>query len=523
MCAFFLFVAFRFRDNILVKKCFLAAALAALALLLGGCSYASEPYAPTANFYTVRYFDDDDPARECGYAYFQDGQSAIFHDEASYGSAYDYESLRTAAVGHYYVFDGWYFKNTDGTWGDKANLYNISAEYVAAHGVDLSAGSSASAAGLLRADVSSAEGVSSSEGISSASVGASSGHYAILDKELHVYAHFAERLFALAFEYMDGVDYARDANNEMISQTVRFGDEVGAACPDYSILTASEFETKTGHGLSGHPDYGYVSDFKGWTIQNDFEDLDEDGKADEEYAAAVFTILAPGVKFTGDADHSAVSLPTISEHMAGDLFLDGHIDAATGKRVNELYCLVKGANRSGVAIERWVDIGAMSERKDPVFVWVAAYETMNDDFSLKFFSEELAKGVTEESAAAETAKYRGDAYTITEKFRKKIIIAVSGFGGDVVSSASCCDELDSVTGDPLSPVAIVGFPADLYPDTATIEDIDMGGYYYADGMVLKHYRGSPIVIKRTLDAGSNKVTFLVDSLNGPGYLYSTIG
>lgn len=445
-----------------------------------GCSYSTEPIdVPT--YYTVRYYDDATTPKECGFSYFLLGQSAIFHaesGESEYGSVYANKSVQTAAVGHYFVFDGWYFKDALGNFSSKANLNAITAEYIEAHGVDTSSSSSSSESAAPLAgpryaasDSSSSDGSSTSSDTSSnsdsSSESSSSGakNYSIANKELRVYAHFVDRRYSLTVEFMDGVDYARNKSNGLVdSKTVAFGAGTGEKisgpayfCPHchyvsydglpvsgtaatkkckrcgtemeyksgdfdnpmYSIYNATDYETDTGSTLTGHPGYGYVSGFQGWSLQKDFVDADGDGNADTGYNPGVFTEISSTAKFTGDDSHSATSLPDLTDKVAGDLFLDGHIgDIAVANsdgttttkkgRINGLYCCSVLPDAS----KKWVKIGTLSETSDPVLIFLASYTSSKGIFSLNFFSGPLADGITS-STAKESPTYLGDSYTLS--------------------------------------------------------------------------------------------------------------
>jgi len=535
-----------------MKKSTLRCAAALLAIFLVGCSYDTESF-PVATYYTVRFFDDSTPTpRECGYAYFLPGQTAIFtaeSDPTEYGSVYNYESTQISPVGHQYKFDGWYFHGEGGVLGEKADLNNIAQSYIDSHGTDLTPVSSSAPAS---SDLSSSVDTSASGSASSKS------SYSIANKELRVYAHFNDRPLSFITQYVDGVDFARTAEHRLVTQTVTFGAgtantvsgyayvcphchyidydgiTLGAGSPatetcyrcgnimalshdfpvpDPFLLTEGEYATETGAGLVGHPDYGYLSDFQGWSLQKDFLDANNDGVPDAGYTPAVFTTLGTGASFTGDDAHSATSLPVLTGHVTGDLFLDGHIDSGTQQRVNDLYCYVEPP--SG---ERWVKLGNVTANGESIMTFSASYSTVRDTFSLKAFEGALPDDITEADAASQTSvDYLGSNYNINQAFRSKILFTVSGFGGDVTTTAISFDEFD-LADNPIDPVALT-FQNDLFADTATLATIGLAGYYYGDTNIPIQYRGSPITIKKTPDIGLNQVEFLLSSVDGPGYFY----
>lgn len=578
------------------------AGLAFLAILSGlliGCSYSTESV-PVGVFYTIRYFDDAETPVECGYSYFMVGQTPTFKAEKdAYGSVYNYKSLKTPDVGHYFAFDGWYFKNADGSYADKADLTNISQEYIDSFGISTASSSVAPSPKKHDAhfeESSSAESsavesslpessLSEESSVASEESSTPSSNYSIADKELKVYAHFTDRRISFTLQYMDGVDLGRtpaSKGNRLITQTVTFGagvadekisgtayycphchkivydDKLSDAssssssssaavikkCPKcltemevktdfdvpmYSILSRADFTSESEDSLDGHPDYGYLSNYQGWALQKDFEDLDADGNSDKDYTPGIFTSgIEAGASFRGDTDASVAETVTMTGTYAGDLYIDRHIDAVASSatyntQITELFCWVKGAVRgTTTGINKWVNIGKISETQDPTVVFAAHYLNVKDDFSLKVFDSKLADEVTEANAVAETTHYRGDPYTITQPFRKMIEIDVTGFGGDVVSSALVYDTVDSTTQLPVDPVAITGYPSDLFADTSLIDKVDLQGYYYGDETIIPQYRARPIVVKTTRDSAANKVSFLVNSLDGPGYLYPTV-
>ena len=531
-----------------MKKTTLRCASALFAIFLVGCSYDTESFS-LATYYTIRFFDDATPTpRECGYAYFLPGQTAIFtaeSDSSEYGSAYNYESTQISSVGHQYVFDGWYFQGEGGAIGEKANLYNISQSYIDAHGIDITSSSSGD--------------TSSDTGGSLADSASSKNNYSIATKELRVYARFSDRPLSFITQYVDGVDYARTPADRLLTQTVTFGagttdtisgyayvcphcnhidfdDSLDAGSPstrvcprcgfdmalshDFPVptpflLSETDYHTETGSELRGRPDYGTLSDFQGWSLQMDFLDANDDGKPDAGYDPAVFTSLGTGVSFVGD---DSGSLPVLAGHVTGDLFLDGHIDSGTQKRVNDLYSFVKPT--SG---DRWVKIGNVGSNGESVMAFSASYSSVRDTFSLKAFDAALADDITSANAALETSHYLGDSYTITKPFRSKILFTVSGFGGDVTTTAISYDELDG-SNNPIDPVAIA-IPNDLFPDTVTLASLrpdgkGLLGCYYGDESIPSQYRGATIAIDKIPDISLNQMEFLIKSVDASGYFYT---
>jgi hypothetical protein len=515
----------------------------------------------TTTYYTIRYFDDSDTPKECGYSYVRSGQAAVFHPETeSYGSAYTYNSVKTAPIGHYFAFDGWYLKDGDGNFASApVDLTSITAAFVDSHGVS-AASNSVSASSTSSSSASQSD--SSSDSASGETTSSSAKPtYTVADKELHVYAHFVDRRFQLTLEYMDGVDYVRTPNNRPLRQSVTFGAGTGEKiagpvyfcphchkilystslesqlCPDcgtamtketnlglsmYQVLTEADHLAETNKPLSGHPDYGYKSVFNGWNLQKDFVDVDGDGNADVGYIPDYFTAIDANATFTGGD-----TIPATGKK--GDLFLkandtvtttgtDGKTTTTTG---NFLYCYVEPSGTG-----KWIRIGQLDSKNDPLLILSAHYSSDTVDFKTKFFSAKLANDITEANAAKETTTYLGDGSMATSKFRAglKVVATWTTVGSvtTVSSSLYVCDSIDKATGDVTNPVQLTTFTTSLFPNTANFETATLAGYYYGDSTILPQYRGRPIDIKRltdVADANTKTLTLLVLSTDGPGYLY----
>lgn len=321
-----------------------------------------------------------------------------------------------------------------------------------------------------------------------------------ITSDLSVYAHFKDNLYKLRLEYKDGVDFVRDSSFNTVGGTVTFGAGVTAGLSMFSFISGT---------FTGHPDYGYSDDFRGWSMEPDFM-VDGEGNRIDSYLPAVMTAIDPAATFTGNGEGTVLNLPDAATAKIGSLYLDGHKETTdvtdsqgnvTGQvtaRVNELYCY------SGV---KWVPVVHMDADLEPVLIFDAAYQSNRHDWSLKIYDDQ-----------AKTSPW-GETFTLTNLYRNRFSIVWTESTGTTI--VNFLDEAGEPIDDNLGNPKTLDFSSKITVPAG--KTLSFSGVYDEGEEVLPQYSGQKIVIRRDVafDASNEIVTMTVLSLDGNGYLYPT--